>query len=170
MAILLMMLHGTLVFRDTRFMTDIVHIREKIPAPKILGELWALKVILRQCKVAQKQKPCSATAKKKLNCCFGDILILQLWPWNQAEVLKENNMVEGWEDFVDLYLFELFIAQNLPLKQSNIPWNNGPCTLISASSNLWFREQNQHLKGYFVTVALIELKKINMKEVRDAAC
>lgn len=64
MAILLMMLHGTSVFRDTRFMRHIVHIREKIPAPKILGELWALKVILRQCQVAQKQKPCSAAAKK----------------------------------------------------------------------------------------------------------
>lgn len=35
---------------------------------------------------------------------------------------------------------------------------------------LRFREQKQHLKGYFVTVALMEVKKINMKEVRDAAC
>lgn len=42
MDILLMMMHGILAFRDTRLMRDIVHIREKIPAPKILDELWAL--------------------------------------------------------------------------------------------------------------------------------
>lgn len=59
---------GTLVFRDTRFVKDIVPITEKLIPRDFVRTVGTegMKVIVKQCKVAQKQKPCSVAAKNIL--------------------------------------------------------------------------------------------------------
>lgn len=94
-------------------------------------------------------------AENGVNSGFGDILIVQLWPWNQAEDLEENNMLGEWEDFAGyVWFIRSFIAQSLSPKQSNTPWSNGPRTLIfNSTENYNVENRGNILKGIFLPLS-----------------